>query len=50
MSKYAGLIEYLASVPREKLEVRLSLPQIEGLIDGTLPASACQHYYWQKRG
>lgn len=50
MSKYAGLIEYLASVPREKLEVRLSLPQIEGLIDGTLPASACEHYYWHGRG
>ncbi len=50
MSKFIGLVKHLASMPRDRDEVRLNFAEIDGLIDGVLPASAGQHWYWHGRG
>jgi len=46
MSKLAGLVEYLAALPSDRHEVRLSFAQMDGLIHDPLPAYAAQHQYW----
>lgn len=50
MSRYAALVSYLSTKPREMSEVRLTFAEIEGIIGHPLPPSASQHWYWHGRG
>jgi len=46
MSKYAALVEHLATTPEALAEVRMTVREIGRLIDGPMPPSAARHQYW----
>jgi hypothetical protein len=45
-TKYQPLEDYLNNLPLSRSRITLSFQEIEKLIGGSLPSSACQHRAW----